>query len=78
MAAGSTCQYFYCDEEAVEALWGDSTARWTLCGPHRLLVGNALGPEAYRFRVEPVALYPGRIQIVNKEPWDPIPGAQRD
>jgi hypothetical protein len=78
MGEASTCRFFLCEEPSVDPLWGHSTALWDLCGAHRLLVGNALGPEAYRFRVEPVALYPGRIQIVNKEPWDPIPGAQRD
>ena len=78
MAEGSTCRYFLCDEASADAIIGDPTALWDLCGPHRLLVGNALGPEAYRFCVEPVALYPGRIQIVPKQVWDPLPGAQRD
>jgi hypothetical protein len=73
----NTCRYFTCDSEVDATYLDDPAAKWELCGARRILVRNALGPEVYRYRVESVPLYAGRIQIVPKQPSDPMPGAPK-
>jgi hypothetical protein len=65
------CQFQQCDREAIPAIVAWPEGRFRLCAMHQPFVHHRLTDEKYRWRLTEQG---GRIDFVEKIPWDPIGG----